>query len=621
MNITTDAPFSNLPATLTKAEEESSLVPTSSTSSTSQPSRSLSSFLLEGVQALKEKYNSLPTFPFPSLKSRWDRPSIFPKGIFRWISSSSQENPSNTQIPSAIALRKKTYIFFLSLFFTGGSVEDYTQYRLLLKSLDGYHVLLRKNPNDITDLLSTLDQLATATAKLKPLINSKDNQKNHPLKELENQIRKEKTILLLKKSIQEQITQEYKAEQVKFFDENIASGNLSKLSRLTYGNGEEGFFKPVSEIPSDCVATAGVAFGIPNSQSSLEAGLSTRNVLSYHVSQLLSESFSSLVPKTVFAGFKDQLGTFQLKAPGRALYEDAKQLLNTADDNIKSLLKGFQEDPKDARFTSQLRELEVSYCGDDQSIVVQENQFYRGEKLIEQEEFDTLLKNGEIEARAKVLAKVDETIDFKSPSLQKAMSQAHLFDLLTGQVDRNSGNFFYETKEDGSYQLHLIDNDQSFPPFYTDFSQETMEKVLGDGIFLKKLPRLVDKEAADAIEKLDPVKLHELLEKSNLTKEERSATLRRLDALKEHLTKIQNNQVSGGRIVEIWNEETYGELLQETYGELLQEKDNYISREVEKLPSIKSKLEHWQTKVRPEVSRINTEPTVIIHDDGWKSFA
>ncbi len=154
--------------------------------------------------------------------------------------------------------------------------------------------------------------------------------------------------------------------------------------------------------------------------------------------------------------------------------------------------------------------------------------------------------SGKIEATQKVITTISE-VDFANARLQQTLSKAHLLDILTGQLDRNVGNFIYIRSLDGkNWDAKLIDNDVSFPKQ-----------------FHRPLPLFIDQEVANAITGLDSEKLRSTLKGASLSKNEIEATLERLSALKDHI-EIAKNNISPSdpkkpRIVREWNEGTFEE--------------------------------------------------------------
>ncbi|MFZ4115386.1 MAG: hypothetical protein ACOYK6_01530 [Chthoniobacterales bacterium] len=544
---------------------------------------------------LKERCNQLqlPTFTFPSVREKIERmASVVREAIkFQDVSSSEAgdlENPTN--IPSSVKFRKELGISSISSLVSLVVKEDHSvpmQYYILLKNLDEYRYLPKSNTQDIKRAFFMLKNLRTRASVIKGKSTKHVQAVVNTL--LEN-IKKEYMTLTLKKEIMQQIPADYAEVKIKSFESNVAQGALSEVSFVTYQNGEIGFFKPVTEDPSSLGATEGGRIGIPNEKSSLEAHLAQRNVLSYEVSKLLP---GDLVPKTVFASHQGVVGTFQQKAPGSSLVKEERKLVPAYDNNVAMLALHQTGDDADRNvIKTSLKSLEISVSSN-LGLTVKDNRVYRDSKLIEAEEFSGLFKNEVITATAEFLSSVDTKIDFSLPSLQKAMAQAHLLDLLTGQVDRNPGNFFYEKRGDEGYRLHLIDNDQSFPYEYADFSFQTMDRFTKHGYVIKKLPRLVDSEMAHTIEKLQEEDLIKLSTKMGQTKKEIQATIGRLRGLKKHIQDIRTGEVIGGRIVTTWDETTYEELKKE--------RDNYTFRSIEDVKGLNNRLEAIKNSLKPVI--------------------
>jgi hypothetical protein len=198
------------------------------------------------------------------------------------------------------------------------------------------------------------------------------------------------------------------------------------------------------------------------------------------------------------------------------------------------------------------------------SLSVNGEKIYENNQSIDEDRLKELVRDKKIVIVEKVITSVADDIDFKNPYLQQKMSEAHLLDFLTGQVDRHAGNFIYSKKQENKWHPYLIDNDLSFPAKLDSLDL----KILVGSPILKQLPRLVEGETAKKILALKQENLEVTLKENGLSDEEVASTIKRLDALKTHLNKLLNNQYEDGRVVEEWNDATYEKLMQK--------KDNYI---------------------------------------------
>ena len=532
---------------------------------------------------LKEKYSQFKSFSFSSVRDGiksfvdWSGRKI---GLRDAVSSQLSDLENQSKLPSSITFRKNIGSFFYRMANFGQEAGTYVNYKILLNKLDGYHELRRGNHEEITEALSTLNVLEACAIRLKATAIDDIPAMN----DLLQHIQKEGTTLRLKKEMMKEIHEAYTESNETSFERDMDGGTLSKVSFVTYKNGKEGFFKPVSS-DNHMSGTVGESMGIP-SESSLEASLAQRNVLSYEVSALLP---GDLVPKTVLASHEGTVGSFQVTAKGVSLFQEEMKSIPYTEKNA-SLISLYQCDNDNNRIVieSKFKSLEISAV-DDSSLTVQNNRVYRDSKPLEEEEIEKLYESKKIEAQAKFLSSVNTTIDFSQPSLQKAMANAHIFDLLTGQVDRNPGNFFYEQLEDGGYIVHLIDNDQSFPSKFSDFSEKTMARL--QECVLTELPRLIDAEMADAISALSEEKLITMSKKRGQTEKEIQATLGRLRGLKKHIQDIRKGEFPGGRIVDTWDEKTFEELQQQ--------RDNYTFRSIKDREGLEEQRKQIEKQLTP----------------------
>ena len=204
----------------------------------------------------------------------------------------------------------------------------------------------------------------------------------------------------------------------------------------------------------------------------------------------------------------------------------------------------------------------------DSSLTIKRDQIFENDQPITLDRVTQLVGEKKIVSVKKVITPVND-IDFKNPCLQQEMSDAHVLDLLTGQIDRRAINFIYQQKE-SDWHIKLIDNDLSFPAKLDHVAlsslSEDAQKVLVRSPMPKLLPRLVSRPTAERILALTPEALEESLENTGLSKEEIESTKSRLTALKEHLNNLSSN--IGGRLVDEWNDQTYDELMKR--------EDNYI---------------------------------------------
>ena len=447
-------------------------------------------------------------------------------------------------------------------------------YQILLGALEKYQELKEAgSPKELPALITLkkrteefLEQTTKATPALLPSFVSTrlSPQKN------EGKVNHAQAATLLLNGIEEEairqrigdFTEEH--EDYSKTQENFASGNMASVSMITYQDGLRAVFKPVrSDEPMNSID--GRSNGIP-AISTLRAGLALRSVASSKVDQYLG---FHQIPKTELASHDGQLGSCQLLARGKPLYKEEivrKQpsRMMTDDDIEEMTLNASQGQPMppplELIVTPPLTKRDAQSPVCEHGIPISES---RAEEL---------MTVGEIYLGQKRTIDV-ALIDFSNPSLQQSMSKAHLLDILTGQLDRNPGNFFYHSSEKG-WAVDLIDNDLSFPEKFRALSPRTLENLAPvTGPTLKELPRLIDKEAAEKIEQLQPEDLQKILQEAGLTDNEIEATLGRLKDLKQHIAGVRAGSVPGGALVETWDDSTFDTLNERT--------DNYIKRSVD----------------------------------------
>lgn len=287
-------------------------------------------------------------------------------------------------------------------------------------------------------------------------------------------------------------------------------------------------------------SSVGGLFGIPTT-STEAANLAGRNVASYRLAQLLK---SELLPKTDFALLKNgDFGSCQVFARGEKLYEEEK------------ISEGEQE-------------------------FLEENGY----------------------ARERIPTKVLEGAALKHPSFQKAMSNAHVVDFLAYQFDRNAGNFIYERLTDGGWNIHLIDNDLSYPALINKQELEKWSARDNSSLIieaqkrlhaplLSQLPLLIDQEMAEQVLMLPSELMKQTIASTGLTEAELQATEDRLLYLQDHLCRIESGEVPGGAFISNWNDKTFAFL---TRGLGQKTSENYLAFTVDSWKEKKAEVELFQ---------------------------
>lgn len=332
--------------------------------------------------------------------------------------------------------------------------------------------------------------------------------------------------------------------------ENFSQGGMSKLALINYKNGVKGVFKPIVD-KGEMKAVSGRDAGIPAMNE--DANLHGRSVASYRLNEALK---LDLVPCTEFAVHGDRPGVAQQFVYGDKLIKTMAVADELANESLPDIVFGKDDLLRQAGYTytaskTGQKKLDEARNEDDETKI----------KLIQE-----LNETGHLEGRKEVIAGLSP-IDFSTPRMQKALTDAHISDIVNGQVDRNSENFIFERAPDGGHIVRLIDNDLSFGKDFDDIAAENIARMPSP--MLKTMPRLIDADTARKVLDMTPEALRNSLAGCGLTEPELAATVSRLEHLKAHIRGIQDGEIKG-KIVDDWNAETFQELLEAN--------DNYVSR-------------------------------------------
>lgn len=423
------------------------------------------------------------------------------------------------------------------------------------------NILLRQvaNLDDQTHGVVSTITLGQLTKQLEPI---KLNARN--LKEQIVQFSKNKVTEYLNTSVEDKnasalnrgidvSSSPYLARNERQVEENFAGGNTATVSKITYGDGSIAVFKP--KLTGSNPVVDQLKWGMPDNLD--DANLEGRNVATYGVAKSLG---LNIVPHTDYAVHGDHGGTSQAFVKGNSLGTQCDHVRGS-DYNVMlyDIVFGDGSPP-------------FSYGCDDRGKKQIEKKRARGnekeqkalcEKLAAENHLWTIQKDHDCEAISNTVAEVE----FSSPSMQKSVADAHILDLLTGQADRNPGNFIFAKQQDGTVEARLIDNDISFGETLTDISGDTVPQPDGTSparpLLLPKLPRLIDQATADQITAMTNQDLQSTLTANGLTRGELQAAFKRLANLKNHIAEIQRGNVAGGQLVNNWNDQTFSELMAE----------------------------------------------------------
>lgn len=329
--------------------------------------------------------------------------------------------------------------------------------------------------------------------------------------------------------------------------DGFASGAMASVSKIEYTDGTVAIFKPVSaETPME--STIANNASIPG-DSTLAANLTGRAV----ATSLLCEKlhWGALVPRTDFAMHNNQIGSAQIFAEGESLHKE-KWVPVPADEIVSSLThfgegaSFFLSDCIEGTVMDQAKDRYQLSCIPP-LIQGTDDRIYEKGEPIDRARGVELLKSGAITVSAKIVDSVS-AVDFSNPHLQRTLSKAQLLDFLTGQLDRNVGNFIYshDPGPPEKWDAALIDNDLSFPPQN----------------FTAPLPLLIDREAAESLLNLTPEALRTTLEGTGLTETELLATEQRLETLQDWIQRAEANNTTPAhpnepRLIDTWDETTF----------------------------------------------------------------
>lgn len=374
-------------------------------------------------------------------------------------------------------------------------------------------------------------------------------------------------------------------------DPQTFGGAMSTLSKITYRDGTVGMFKG-DEGKGVITHNASITAGIPAEIAA--ANLSARAVATSRLDGALG---LNLVPPTEFAVHDGRSGTVQEFAKGQTLMTETRTRIPVSDmAGVTNFLNGrpLPEAQEPFDFDEYLSLFDRATANEDLGfgstldgpdfLALKEALGKQAARLNEgiprdpsmTQKVKALVEDGTIFFTK--LQRTSNELALDSPSVQQSMSNAHVMDLLCGQLDRNPGNFIFVNAGDGGLQVKLIDNDLSFGNKFTSLSESSMNKI-GSPMLPTSLPRLIDAGTAARVLAMTPDALRAELADTGLGDDEMNAAASRLTQLQGHILQIQAGVVPGGQLVNDWNAQTYQSLMQAP--------DNYVQRSMENIAAAK----------------------------------
>ncbi|HET7864975.1 MAG TPA: hypothetical protein VFL86_11275 [Burkholderiaceae bacterium] len=148
---------------------------------------------------------------------------------------------------------------------------------------------------------------------------------------------------------------------------------------------------------------------------------------------------------------------------------------------------------------------------------------------------------------------------FRRGDVAAEVTKLQLLDHLTGQVDRHDGNYFIDAESDRPAKVTGIDNDQAFGASLTGPESNRFSADYSHKFFQgTKLPPVVDREMADAINGLSSSGIRRMLG-DRLTEREVEAAVTRHQGVVQHIADLS----AQGRIISAddWDRGSVQELL------------------------------------------------------------
>ena len=307
-------------------------------------------------------------------------------------------------------------------------------------------------------------------------------------------------------------------------DAGFASGAMSSVDKIRYQDGTEGVFKAERRdgpMPHEAARNT----GIPDRLA--DANMSGRAVATSKLDQALG---LNLVPRTEFAVHGVRAGCVQEFARGGTLFSTGAVKVDIDDDVdvMKDILDGNGNGMGH---------------GSDEIGTRRLAQVANARPEVRDRAIAELMEGGHLWATREEASSMG-SVDLAAPTVQKSLADAHIMDFLTGQVDRNPGNFIFERGVDGQVRAKLIDNDLSFGARLTRLDHDSLAGV-ESGVMLTRMPRLIDSDTARRISAMTPDGLRAALADTGLTDDEIDAATVRLGQLQGHIRQVSDGAGAG----------------------------------------------------------------------------
>lgn len=170
-------------------------------------------------------------------------------------------------------------------------------------------------------------------------------------------------------------------------------------------------------------------------------------------------------------------------------------------------------------------------------------------------------------------------MDFSHSGMQEGLSALQLLDLVTGQLDRHSGNYFVHVdRGTGEVKITAIDNDAAFGASHTDLTKQASNKIPG-------LPAVVSRAHYEKLTRVSEQQVRQEIA-GLLSADEIEATVTRFRQLVAHLQQLDQS----GHVVDGYNEQSFAAMT---------DANSYAGREAAHLEHLKKEESHLVAAFSP----------------------